>query len=475
MAVVSFDLQQREHRGIAVFSKALLKALKQAGAELWLLADLDPPLKDSGLRHAPAAVREEIYQARVLDSLASGYAGPLSRGSEQPQAGLRNPLLRKVIRLAKGARRAVDALRPLRTVALNKLAAINLNTTADNPYLRLERLSYLEDLDGILCTRYFYLNHYRSGTANNPRPIHVLANDFDAVISTAPINIRTQGCATMLQVIHDLIPLEYVPASGEHAGLFSQRMLAAGHGFRFFVSTSTREKYDRLFSQPPCTKSQVLLQPPSLQLTDQPSDFKTSSPLLQPYRYLLFNSSVEPRKNLLFAIRAYRDSGLADQGIRLCVTGQLKKDSYSKAVAAQKDDSVILTGYVDETTKANLFLNSLLILSPSIVEGFGIPVLDAACIGAPVIASDSASHCEIQAQYDFSSLVWICDTRKTHDWSLAMHRLAQAETARIQSIAHERQRRCERYMLMESKITTNFQMLVSDAVRSETAGWDVRG
>ena len=34
--VTAIDLEQSEHRGIAVYSKGVLKALNQAGAEVWL-------------------------------------------------------------------------------------------------------------------------------------------------------------------------------------------------------------------------------------------------------------------------------------------------------------------------------------------------------------------------------------------------------------------------------------------------------
>ena len=61
----------------------------------------------------------------------------------------------------------------------------------------------------------------------------------------------------------------------------------------------------------------------------------------------------------------------------------------------------MLTGYVDEATKRHLYLNALALISPSLVEGFGIPVLDAACLGLPALASPIGSHREIQAMHDF--------------------------------------------------------------------------
>ena len=185
---------------------------------------------------------------------------------------------------------------------------------------------------------------------------------------------------------------------------------------------------------------------------------------LQPFRYLLFNSSVEPRKNLLFVIKAYRLSGLAEQGVRLCVTGQLQKDTYSKAVAEQADNSVLLTGYIDESTKANLFLHAMAVLSPSLVEGFGIPVLDGACVGAPVIASPSESHAEIKNLQDFDKLVWLCETTDPMAWAIAMKDLAQAELTRIRDVDTERKRRLERYDKTSTLVFENFRQAVCQEV-----------
>ena len=38
---------------------------------------------------------------------------------------------------------------------------------------------------------------------------------------------------------------------------------------------------------------------------------------------------MEPRKNLLFVLKAFIESGIESQGIKLCITGKLKADRYS--------------------------------------------------------------------------------------------------------------------------------------------------
>jgi Glycosyltransferase len=41
-------------------------------------------------------------------------------------------------------------------------------------------------------------------------------------------------------------------------------------------------------------------------------------------------------------------------------------------------NSILLTGYVEGARAPRFLLNALALVSPSLVEGFGIPVLDAA-------------------------------------------------------------------------------------------------
>jgi glycosyltransferase involved in cell wall biosynthesis len=190
----------------------------------------------------------------------------------------------------------------------------------------------------------------------------------------------------------------------------------------------------------------VIVQPPSLNFPDyllanpeNIGDFEPGSYLLRsgpapeqaitkrnqrmnPFRYLLFNSSVEARKNLSLMAEAYAQSGLSDQGIHLCVTGKLKNDDYSNAIKeiVSNEPGILLTGYVDEATKLDLYLNALILLSPSLVEGFGIPVLDAACLGLPAVVSDSESHLEIAKLHDFSDTVFTLSPLKSRDWADAM-------------------------------------------------------
>ena len=131
------------------------------------------------------------------------------------------------------------------------------------------------------------------------------------------------------------------------------------------------------------------------------------------------------------------------------MTGKLKGDDYSKAVQEiVRQEPGIPDGYVNESTKLDLYLNALALLSPSLVEGFGIPVLDAACLGMPALVSDSASHLEIAALHDFNEVVMPLSTLKSRDWADGMRAYSGLGRTLWQPklAPAERQRRIARYV-----------------------------
>ena len=475
LVITGLDLQQSEHRGIATYSKAMLSALASAGAELWLLTEFQPKLRGRSLSTSPKAVRREVFAARVLEALNTGSSFapiPLAAGA----LARRSSWARKALRAWQLLLELPGYLLLKSRYNLSKAWRVDLLHCTDNPYLRVERLSYLQDLTGLLCTKNIFTNAYRSAAGQRNKPLSVRLGDYDALITTCPLHLAVEGPKPCLQTIHDLIPLEYAQHL-DHAGAFSKRLESCLHSNRLYVSQATREKFTGVFGLQEHTSEATLIQPPSLLIDSRhhdllahqdqltlPKQHKGGNSSLRPFQYLLFNSSVEPRKNLLFVIKAFRRSGLPQLGIKLCVTGMLKGDAYSRAVASQADASVVLTGYLDETTKTQLYLNALVVVSPSLVEGFGIPVLDAACLGVATIASPSNSHLEIQALQDFQSLIWICDTVNPLDWALAMQQLAVREQANLQDAVLERRRRLERYAACSQQIQATFQDTLCEQV-----------
>ena len=335
----------------------------------------------------------------------------------------------------------------------------------------------------LLVPRAFFLATQMAAMLDKQKPVTIDASDFDILLTTCPLNLCSLPGPILVQTIHDLIPLEYF-AHNEDQLMFTHRLQACLPARRLYVSEATAKKFHENIFETKRTNThseqlspelieRVIVQPPSLNFPDyllanpkDTGDFEPGSYLLRagpapeqaitkrtqrmnPFRYLLFNSSVEARKNLFLMAEAYAQSGLSNQGIHLCVTGKLKNDDYSNAIKeiVQQEPGILLTGYVDEATKLDLYLNALTLLSPSLVEGFGIPVLDAACLGLPAVVSDSESHLEIAKLHDFSNTVFPLSPLKSRDWADAMTAFAGlgSQLWHPKQASAERKRRIYRY------------------------------
>lgn len=115
-----------------------------------------------------------------------------------------------------------------------------------------------------------------------------------------------------------------------------------------------------------------------------------------PDKFILFLGTIEPRKNILGLIEAYK-MGFRFQvsGFRLLIAGPLgwKYEPILKAVAETPGTRYI--GYVAPADKPALYQLADLFVYPSLYEGFGFPVLEAMAAGTPVITSNRSSLPEV--------------------------------------------------------------------------------
>ena len=120
---------------------------------------------------------------------------------------------------------------------------------------------------------------------------------------------------------------------------------------------------------------------------------------LQPGRYLLCVGTVEPRKNLQLALRAYQClPTVFREQYPLVIVGMpgWRSEQFSGALQrALLTGQVRLLGYQSDTTIAELLAGARLLLFPSLYEGFGLPVLEAMASGTPVILSRNSALPEI--------------------------------------------------------------------------------
>jgi len=125
------------------------------------------------------------------------------------------------------------------------------------------------------------------------------------------------------------------------------------------------------------------------------SDTRHPTPDILPKNYILFVSTIEPRKNLEVLLDAFarlRARGAYDGA--LVVVGRVgwKSESITPRLRAPRIHHL---DYVPPPQLASIYRNAELFVFPSIYEGFGFPLLEAMAYGIPSIAARSSSLPEI--------------------------------------------------------------------------------
>jgi glycosyltransferase involved in cell wall biosynthesis len=114
---------------------------------------------------------------------------------------------------------------------------------------------------------------------------------------------------------------------------------------------------------------------------------------------ILFVGTLEPRKNVGVLLDAYARLIAADASApRLVLAGHAPPSAaaWLKRLAEPPlAGHVEHLGYVDPARRQDLYRRASMLVLPSLLEGFGLPVLEAMTIGVPVIVSDRGALPEV--------------------------------------------------------------------------------
>ncbi|MCB9420949.1 MAG: glycosyltransferase family 4 protein [Ardenticatenaceae bacterium] len=133
------------------------------------------------------------------------------------------------------------------------------------------------------------------------------------------------------------------------------------------------------------------------------SDRMQTTAVLQKYGitppYLLFLSTLQPRKNLVRLIQAYTAANVLHQLVLAGKIGWLAEpilaEINNQSSIVNRQSSIVTPGFIDDDDKAALLSGATALLYPSLHEGFGFPVLEAQACGAPVLCANSSSLPEV--------------------------------------------------------------------------------
>jgi glycosyltransferase involved in cell wall biosynthesis len=249
---------------------------------------------------------------------------------------------------------------------------------------------------------------------------HRMANDLDAFWRTPPPDLERQlgepdvihsnnyFCpstiehARIVYTLHDLAFLEHPEWSTEanrvtcFTGAFAAS-LEADHIVA--VSEYTRQHFLATFPYFPPERVSVVYQ--ASRFAPAPPDHDRPARLrrLRPDGFWLAVATLEPRKNLERLVRAYcrvtSDLGSVPPLVLAGGRGWLYDRLERELAEPVRRGLVVRLGYVTDAELAWLYANCFAFAFPSLFEGFGLPVVEAMSLGAPVVVSNVTSLPEI--------------------------------------------------------------------------------
>lgn len=163
-----------------------------------------------------------------------------------------------------------------------------------------------------------------------------------------------------------------------------------------------------------------------------------------PAQYILFVGTLEPRKNLitlLDAYRIFRSRSRRHDDIRLVVAGikgWLFEETMNRIHEMPPEMAPIVTGYVDDADLPYLYSAAKMAVVPSFYEGFGLPCLEAMACGTPLICSNTSSMPEVVG--DAALMV---SPNEPEEMAEAMVRLATNEQLAEELVCEGRERAAE--------------------------------
>ena len=227
-------------------------------------------------------------------------------------------------------------------------------------------------------------------------------NDLDGVdiywglSGELPVGIHRKPLKKVV-TIHDAIFLRYPELySASYRRLFTRKVQYACDHADLIIAISEQTKRDIIdFFHADERKIQVVYQGCNNRFREPVTSDQTAQVKAQynlPQRYILTVGAIEPRKNLSRLIEAmslaHIDLPLVAIGGQSAYALQMAQWAQEKGVHLQMIHNLPFESLPAVYKAAEVFCY------PSIFEGFGIPILEAMCIGTPVLTSTGSCFAE---------------------------------------------------------------------------------
>jgi glycosyltransferase involved in cell wall biosynthesis len=250
-----------------------------------------------------------------------------------------------------------------------------------------------------------------------PLPVELFTGPLDLL--HAPDFVLPPTRARTLLTIHDLSFLVHpecaVPSMVRYLSDAVPRSLRRADAV-LADSQATRQDLGRLLGYDPARVTVIY---PGVSPRFRPLPPEATEPVRArlglPERFVLFVSTLEPRKNLVRLLEAFAQLRTEGRGLRTELSGDsvlspqssslylvlagrngwLYEEVFATIERLGLNERVRLLGFVDDKDLPALYNLAWAFAYPSIYEGFGFPALEALACGTPVVTADNSSLPEV--------------------------------------------------------------------------------
>ena len=372
IGIDGYNLAMARGTGIASYGLELVNALQGLGMTVEGLFGLPVP-KDMALRET---VLFDLFKRPP----------PLNRKTNRYQRGWH---------FLRSFRRPIPRPIPLSN-GVEKLAFVGLMPEFD----RLTSVAYLFE------SAFVYFNV--TGRFLNLR----LPDPPEIMHWTYPVPISVRGCRN-IYTLHDLVPLKLPYTTLDNKAQYGRivaRCVETAARICTVSDSSKRDIVERYGIDPDrVINTYQAVQPVENVSGDSPvgdADAIEGIFGLEHRGYFLYFGAIEPKKNVGRLIEAYlslqTDTPLVIVGARAWQSeGELRLIPDGGATGAagtfrgHRGQTIVRLDYLPRELLAKLIRGAKAVVFPSLYEGFGLPVLEAMQIGAPVITSTTSSLPEV--------------------------------------------------------------------------------